>query len=56
MREVETITFQFNIPIFTSFRGHRFHYQVHIETNIKLFAGIDEQSAKFTNNVPNSNK
>ena len=33
MGEIKSITFQFNISIFTSFRGHRLHYQVHINTN-----------------------
>ena len=32
MGEIKTITFQFNISIFPSFRSHRLHYQVHIIT------------------------
>ena len=39
-----------------AFGGHHLYYQVHIKTNIKLFVRIDEQSAKFKNNVSNSNK
>ena len=39
MGETKKITFQFNISIFNG--GHRLHYQVHINTDLKLFARID---------------
>ena len=36
MGEIKTNTFQFNISILRAFGGHRPHYQVHINTNLKL--------------------
>ena len=38
------------------FEGHHLHYQVHFNTNRKLFPRIDKQFAKYTNKVSNSNK
>ena len=39
MGEIKTITFQYQS--LRAFGDHRLHYQVHITTNLKLFARID---------------
>ena len=41
MGEIKTITFQFNYQSLRASGVHRLHYQVHINTNLKLFATID---------------
>ena len=55
MGEIKT-PFNSTYQSLRAFGGHRLHYQVHINTNLKLFARINYQSAKFTNNLSNSNK
>ena len=41
MGEIKTISFHSTYQSLRAFGGHRLHYQVHINTNFKLFARID---------------
>ena len=53
MGETESISFKLNIHhSLPAFRGHRFHYQLHIKTNVKLSARIDKQSKNLKTMYP----
>lgn len=53
MGETESISFKLNIHhSLPAFRGHLFHYQLHIKINVKLSARIDKQSKNLKTMYP----
>ena len=53
MGKTESISFKLNMHhSLVDFRGHRFHCQLHIKTNVKLSARTDKQSKNLKTMYP----